>query len=45
MSNFETEGRQESQKSDAYIRIEQELQDLNEQRNYARKKLIDALPK
>lgn len=45
VSNFETEGRQESPKSDAYIRIEQELQALNEQRNYARKKLIDALPK
>lgn len=45
VTNFETEGRQERPKSDAYIRIEQELQDLNIQRNYARKKLIDTLPK
>lgn len=38
-------GRKEAPKSDAYIRIEGELQALNEQRNLARQKLIDAVAK
>jgi len=37
--------RHETPKSDAYVRIEQELQALNEQRNFARKKLIDGMSK
>lgn len=38
-------GRKETPKSDAYIRIEGELQALNEQRNLSRQKLIDAVAK
>lgn len=38
-------GTKESPKSDAYIRIEGELQDLNAQRNIAREKLINTVAK
>lgn len=38
-------GRKEAPKSEAYIRIEGELQALSEQRNLARQKLIDAVAK
>ena len=39
------DGKRESPKSEAYIRIERELLDLNEQRNLARQKLVDTLSK
>jgi len=39
------DGWKESPKSDSYLQIEQEINDLNEQRNLARKKLIDSMAK
>lgn len=39
------DGWKESPKSDSYLQIEQEIQALNEQRNLARKRLIDGVSK
>jgi uncharacterized small protein (DUF1192 family) len=39
------DGWKESPKSDSYLQIEQEIQTLNEQRNLARKRLIDGMSK
>ena len=42
---FSDSGRHETQKSDEYVRIDQELQALNEQRNAARQRQVDSMSK